>query len=211
MFSISKRLLSASLMASLAWGVWAREAPARGPAAVPSHPIHAGASIRPTVRPVTASRPGGAINHAGMGGARTTGMTGTSHPAGKPKMSTRPSVRPPGITGNAPSPKPPRSTDIPPADGKKHHGQHDSHGHDRWRSGWFGGSLMGTGGVQTAPWWTQGSSSYGGTSPGWVENYPYADYETQMKPTDIIREMSRSLESEKATRSLDDQSKRDKQ
>jgi hypothetical protein len=206
MFSISKRLLSASLMASLAWGVWAREAPARGPAAVPSHPIHAGASIRPPVRPVTASRPGGAINHPSMGGVRT-GMPGISHPAGKPKMSTRPSVRPSGITGNAPSPKPRL---VENGDDKKHHGQHDRHSHDRWRGGWFGGSFMSTGGVQTAPWWSQGSP-YGGTSSGWVENYPYADYETQTKPTDIIREMSRSLESEKAARSVDDQPKREKQ
>jgi hypothetical protein len=209
MFSISKRLLSASLMASLAWGVWTREAPARGPAAVASHPIHAGASIRPPVRPVTASRPGGPINHPSMSGAGMGGMPGISHPAGKPKMSTRPSVRPPGITGNTPSPKPPRSSDNPPAYDKKHHGHHDRHDHDRSRSGWFGGSPMGTAGVQGAPWWSQGSS-YGGTPSGWVENYPYADYETQMTPADVIREMSRSLESERATRSRDDQPKREK-
>jgi hypothetical protein len=199
--------MTASMMAFLTWGVWAREAPARGPAAVPSHPIHAGASIRPPVRPVTPSRPGGAINHPSMGGARMGGMPGISHPASKP---TRPSVRPTGITGNTPSAKPPRSTENPPAHDKKHHGQHDRHDHDRSRSGWFGGSLMGTAGVQGAPWWSQGSS-YGGTSPGWVENYPYADYETQMTPADVIREMSRSLESEKATRSRDDQPKREKQ
>jgi hypothetical protein len=210
MFSLRKHLMTASLMAFLTWGVCAREAPARGPAAVPSHPIHAGASIRPPVRPVTASRAGGAINHPSMGGARMGGMPGISHPAGKPKMSTRPSVRPPGITGNTPSPKPPRSADNPPADDKKHHGQHDRHDHDRSRNGWFDWSVIGTGGVQGAPWWSQGSS-YGGTPYGWVENHPYADYETQTKPTDIIREMSRSLESDKAAKSVDDKPKREKQ
>jgi hypothetical protein len=209
MFSLRKRLMTASLMAFLTWGVWAREAPARGPAAVRSYPIHAGASIRPPVRPVTASRAGGAINHPSMGGARMEEMPGISHPAGKPKMSTRPSVRPPGITGNSPSPKPTRSTENA-NDNHIHHPHHDRRDHDRSRSGWFGWSLMGTGGVQAAPWWSQGSPN-GGTSSGWVQNYPYADYETQMNPADVIREMSRSLESQKPARSVDDQPKREKQ
>jgi hypothetical protein len=207
MFSLRKRLMTASMMAFLTWGACEREAPARSPAVMPSHPIHAGASIRPPVRPVTPSRPGGAINHPSMGGVRMGGMQGISHPASKP---TRPSVRPTGITGNVPSPTSLRSTDNPPADDKKHHGQHDRHDRDRSRSGWFGWNVMGTGSVQGAPWWSQGSS-YGGTPYGWVENYPYADYETQTKPTDIIREMSRSLESDKAARSVDDKPKREKQ
>jgi len=204
MFSLRKLLLTAPLMAFLTWGVCAREAPARGPAAVRGYPIHAGASIRPPVRPVTASRPGGAINH------RSGPIPGTSHPASKPKMSTRPSVRPPGITGNSPSPKPARNVENGDADKKLHRHHDHRHSHYGWWGGWFGGSLMGTSGVQSAPWWSQGSS-YGGTSPGWVQNYPYADYETQMNPADVIREMSRSLESEKRARSGDDQPKREKQ
>ena len=202
MFSLRKLLLTAPLMAFLTWGVCAREASARGPAAVRSYPIHAGANIRPPVRAATPSRPGGAINHPSMGGARM-GMPGISHPASK---QYRPSFRP-GIAGNSPAPKP-RVVENSAPD-KEHHGHH-RHDHDRWSGGWLGGSPIGSSSLQAVPWWSQGSS-YGGTSPGWVENYPYADYETQTRPTDIIREMSRSLESQKAARSVDDQSKREKQ
>jgi hypothetical protein len=190
MFSFSKRLVTASLMAALGWGLCVQEAHARSPAGVRSYPIKTGSNIRPPAR-------------------QSGPMPGNSHPASKPKMSTRPSVRPPGITGSSTSPKPSRHIDNGDAD-KKHPRHHDHrHSHDGWWGGWFGGSPLSTGGVQAAPWWSQGSS-YGGTSPGWVENYPYADYETQMNPADIIREMSRSLETQKRARSVDDQSKRER-
>jgi hypothetical protein len=77
-----------------------------------------------------------------------------------------------------------------------------------------------------APWWTQGFA-YGATSPYWPygaasSNWPYGATSgywdtqsasgsgTEVNPTDLIREMSRALESQKPASSVDDQPKREK-
>jgi hypothetical protein len=60
-----------------------------------------------------------------------------------------------------------------------------------------------------APWWSQ-SIPASATSSLTVETQPASGSASETNPADIIREMSRALESEKPARFVDDQPKREK-
>jgi hypothetical protein len=203
----NKRILVAPVIALAALAMSATQALSGG------HPNKAA----PKPHPGTGARPGGAIHRPPPQGHKPSGglnhhppisqkpVTAPKSPeiTGKtkatPKGGSKPGVDRPGVTK-----LPPGVVSLPTVNSDR-----------RWWGGWEG-RWEGRRWDRDEHWWRHHAPWWGQSFPGSatssvsVTTQPPSGTPSETNPADIIREMSRALESEKPTKFVDDQPKREK-